>query len=484
MKDASNFLRFASRNLKSSMPTRKTSIKFSVITGAILNVLVFYPGFMSPDSLNQFQQASTNVYSDWHPPIMAWVWRQLNYVFVPPSGLLFLQIALLWWAVYLLALEFISSKLKFGVLLLLPFFPSILSISGVLWKDVQMAFALLTVFALSYVKQRGSTIFLIVLLLLYATSLRSNAIFAIPPLFFFVLISRLSLVSKVKVLAITLIATIALLGASNLIVQSLTHPTKANLASVALQDDLAYFSLIKGKSLIPTVPISDIRKCAQATPGGSPMYVIDVCLASLANREANSPLIYTKELRIVWLENVIQNPYQYLRFRLYGFNVQLRAPGVTPRYFWNEGIVENEFGFKPLNGPLTSLARDVVNFFGKNIDAVFKPFFWAWLNLLVTFFLLLAKNSRKRNALLYFNLSGVSYLFSYFFVNASDYRYSYWMTVITIFVFVTAVLEYGVKLFSFPKEKRILFQLLILIVTLLSFGWTSFFNIDLSELVK
>lgn len=464
--------------------SKKTTLKLSVALGFTLNVLVFYPGFMSPDSLAQYQQASVNVYSDWHPPIMAWVWRILSFIFVPPAGLLFFQLILLWGSIYLLALEFISTRFKVWIILFLPFFPSILTISGVLWKDVQMAFALLAVFALNYVKRQKLAYTLTILLVFYAVSVRANAIFVLPPLAILSIILLVKTKSKVKIAVLALACTAAVFIGSHYLVQALTKPAKSDLASIALQDDLAYFSIINGKSLIPGVPITDIKKCATATPGGSQMYVIDVCLASLANREANSPAVYTKDLRGIWLKNILDNPLSYIKYHLYGFNIQLRAPGVTPRYFWEDGIVENEFGFKTLNGPLTKVVRNGINYLGGNADVFFKPFFWGWLNTVLCLFLIGMKASRQRNYLLLFNISGLSYLSSYFIVNGSDYRYSYWTTVITIFVAVLAFLQYGKALFIIPPKRRVIISVSIWVVTVLAFGWTTFFNIDFVALTK
>jgi hypothetical protein len=354
----------------------------------------------------------------------------------------------------------------------------------VLWKDVQMAFTLLAVFALSFVKHRRSTTLISILLLLYAISLRSNAILVLPPLIVLFVILRYRLSSKLKIIFLALIISTGFFAASIFIVQNLTHPIKSNLASVSLQDDLAFFSLIENRSLIPGVSLSSIKTCALATPGGSPMYVIDVCISSLENREANSPLIYTSSLRTVWLESIWRHPLDYVSFRLYAFNVQLRSPGVPPRYYWNEGIVDNEFGFKPLDGPLTKIVRSCINFLGANFDVFFKPFFWAWLNLVLTLLLWCRKSSQRRNVLIFFNLSGLSYLSSYFFFTGSDFRYSYWTTVITIFVSVIALFEYGSSLFNVAEKRRILLQVLIVLISIALFGWTSIFDIDLESLIK
>ncbi|NBY19037.1 hypothetical protein EBQ74_02025 [bacterium] len=53
---------------------------FLLVAGFLNALLTFYPGSMSPDSYDQLRQALTNHYNDWHPPVMAWFWRQLLWI--------------------------------------------------------------------------------------------------------------------------------------------------------------------------------------------------------------------------------------------------------------------------------------------------------------------------------------------------------------------------------------------------------------------
>ena len=119
----------------------------------VFNVLVFSPGFMSPDSISQLVQAESGYFSDWHPPVLALLWRTLILTTGHVGALLGLQTLVEWAALFGLALlvhrETASRGASLAVLGigLLPF---VLGISGVIWKDVHLAFALLaaTVLAL------------------------------------------------------------------------------------------------------------------------------------------------------------------------------------------------------------------------------------------------------------------------------------------------------------------------------------------------
>ena len=69
---------------------------FFGIIGFLISYYYFYPGFMSMDSLMQYNQAISNQYGDWHPPIMSWFWRGWLKVFFGPSGMLLMQLLGFW----------------------------------------------------------------------------------------------------------------------------------------------------------------------------------------------------------------------------------------------------------------------------------------------------------------------------------------------------------------------------------------------------
>lgn len=121
------------------------------VLGWLMNVAIFYPGYMSNDSINQLRQAlGLDRPIDLFPPIMTIIWGVLIKLTGKISSMLFLQVGMLWTGLCLVAIYVYrhtqSRKLSIAVLgiALLPF---IVDISGVIWKGNQMAFALLTVVA-------------------------------------------------------------------------------------------------------------------------------------------------------------------------------------------------------------------------------------------------------------------------------------------------------------------------------------------------
>src|SRR5690242_857009 len=115
--------------------------RFAVITalaGFALTILTFYPGFMSVDSLAQFEQGLAFHFDDWHPPIMAFAWSLLDAFRPGPEPMLLMQAGLYWGGVYYLlsAIPTRSTAVRWIVAALL-FSPALLNFAGVIWVDVQ-----------------------------------------------------------------------------------------------------------------------------------------------------------------------------------------------------------------------------------------------------------------------------------------------------------------------------------------------------------
>ncbi len=70
---------------------------------AIAQLLIFWPGVISPDSLWQYAQALSGHYEDWHPPVMAFLWRQLGRLASGQAPFLVMDALLYWGGVLLLA---------------------------------------------------------------------------------------------------------------------------------------------------------------------------------------------------------------------------------------------------------------------------------------------------------------------------------------------------------------------------------------------
>src|SRR5260370_15822462 len=68
----------------------------AALLGIALTIACFYPGYMSPDSVEQFAQARSGLFTDWHPPIMSLLWRLADKLLPGPFGMLLLDNLLFW----------------------------------------------------------------------------------------------------------------------------------------------------------------------------------------------------------------------------------------------------------------------------------------------------------------------------------------------------------------------------------------------------
>ncbi|RBP68239.1 hypothetical protein DFO66_101468 [Brevibacterium sanguinis] len=157
---------------------------------ALAVVRLFAPGRANVDIANQYQQATGQIpFSDWHPPIMAVVWRSLMDLTGAQASLLVLQVALLAAACWILCILVHRRSGSRPLSLLGPavlLTPWVVSQTTTLWKDTQMAAALalgvLLFIVVRFVPKTWALVLPAFLLLVYALGLRKNALFALVPI--------------------------------------------------------------------------------------------------------------------------------------------------------------------------------------------------------------------------------------------------------------------------------------------------------------
>lgn len=159
---------------------------------------ITFPGFMTTDSFIQFGQALSNEHTNWHPPLMAWVWNKLLYVFPGTLGITLIQGIAFWVALSLLAQNFYRKQLMRGLLFIfgIGIFPTFFLHPALAWKDIgQGCFYLLgfactlQISSIKNFKWIWSTMAL--LFLFYGFCLRHNSIFSVYPLLCFFIFSTL-----------------------------------------------------------------------------------------------------------------------------------------------------------------------------------------------------------------------------------------------------------------------------------------------------
>lgn len=116
------------------------TLLFAVGWGCYL--LLFFPGFMSNDTVHQLLEGRSGQIGDWHSPVMTWVFGALDRLYPGPGGMLLAQISLIWgalWLFYRIGIANYAPRLGAVLLVMLMFYPAVLGINGVIWKDTLMA---------------------------------------------------------------------------------------------------------------------------------------------------------------------------------------------------------------------------------------------------------------------------------------------------------------------------------------------------------
>lgn len=92
-------------NLKEiTMRCSQKSIPFIIFfIAACIFIGIFAPGKMDIDSSGIYKSALAHQYSDHHPPLMAYMWHYLNFIYPGPLLMFLFNMALLWGALYILA---------------------------------------------------------------------------------------------------------------------------------------------------------------------------------------------------------------------------------------------------------------------------------------------------------------------------------------------------------------------------------------------
>lgn len=142
-----------------------------------------YPGFLSIDSGQQLLESRSHVYSDWHPPAMAWLWGICERVVRGPLLMLLLQSTTFLAGIFMIlrrALTPMWAAVFASAIFLLP---PVVAPMAVIWKDSQMAGYLMLGFALLFRESHRARVIGLSLMLL-ACAMRHNGPGAVLPLLF------------------------------------------------------------------------------------------------------------------------------------------------------------------------------------------------------------------------------------------------------------------------------------------------------------
>ncbi len=426
---------------------------------ATVTFLGFYPGRAEYDISEQAKQMlGMKNLSDWHPPIVAVLWRGLYTVTGELASLLAFQISAYFLAVFLLAVfthRILKRRWASLAMIAILVSPWAYSQLGVMWKDTIMAATLLLAagcLALIVPKKKKTYWFVIpaVALLIFATLVRKNAVVAVVPMCVFLAwrlvpgirwrierVTRQKLNTKIRVrksvlatlvctLAVVAVTSAALLIDFGIARQWNVKPTH-QIYQVILDDVM--FSVPEYELNTSAAPQELKDRINTARPKcyemNEPYDAYWNCYGRGSSGSDYSPLGYRDELKQLWLDHVITHPQRYVDYRWSVYKFYL----TTSRLIYFPNIVvepAKDVGFHRGSMEFDQVAeRYVVDFGADTIGMVFKPWFWLLAGVIVS--IGAWWSGRSRAFALMLTSSALLYILAYFpVIPANHFRYTYW----------------------------------------------------------
>jgi len=308
----------------------------------VIALALWWPGIAEYDSVEQYKQALSGVYLDWHPPAMARLWAALHPVGPGTTPMFVLQILLYWMGLGLIGAALARSGRRWAgvAVLAVGAMPLFAGWQAAVLKDTQMLGAMLAAFGILCWWRVGSrrmpvpAIVAVVLLLLYAILVRANAVFAVVPLAVMLLPWPTRLWQR-GLLIVT--GTLLVLAASPLINHRLFGASETGVTR--------------------TLPIFDLAGIAHFSDGAAGLSQADRRL--IAQRHCYQPyfwdplgdddrcgsiaqeldLLSSRTLTALWVGSILRHPVAYLDHRLAHLNstyrlfVPLGRPDAEPPRF-------------------------------------------------------------------------------------------------------------------------------------------------------
>lgn len=428
------------RSTESRPPERRIrtsgalGLSVAALALAFVTFRAFDPGFMSPDSLDQYLQATgRNRVTDWHPPVLMLLWRVLLNVTAQPSSLLALQLIFYWGSLLTIALVLLrrSGSWPWALVALgVGCLPNLLTFAGVIWKDVHLALVLIASIALVMVaeevpRRRAFRLVLIaasVILLAYAVLVRKNALVALPPIIYALYLGFTGPQRRLRFLLGWVVAIAVVAGMGQVAITTLIRPLQGHqFASIAV-DDISHVSAaddIRASGLSVDLQARLLRArvdCAQK-------HVLMNSYLSCYDYQPGGPVPVPNaaELQHAWPRLMLRQPGGYVKYRTQLFVNLL----VHPREFWGNGVMENSEGLKVAHPGLAELLRRYVVELGVgNFGFLFSGVTWF---VGATYLAFRRRRGYHGTLVRCLGLSALLYILAYWpFTPANDFRYLYW----------------------------------------------------------
>lgn len=400
-----------------------------------LFLIYCYPGYMSTDSVDQLQQArGMQPFHDWHPPMMALLWRPLDWLIAGPFLMLVVQSTAFLFGLDGILRRFMSPRAAAIVAALIFLWPPVMVVMAVIWKDSQMAAFLLAGTACLLSERRRWKVIGCVFLFL-ASGQRFNAAAATLPLvgLLFVWPGSAGLRRYAIAAAVWLTITTAAFGANALIAERKTYPWHGSVALFDIAGTVKYAprmsddevrARLTGMTIIPSERLQGHMRTIYSPRAW-------YWLANTETRVIAAPQDATQRAAVTasWKRMVTAYPIAYLQHRKKVFRELLGMTRGFELVVWS-GFSETDSQWLIINHrAMHSTTQEAwIGFLTEHENSLmFRP--WAYA-LLALALLLMCRRQRLAFALL---SSGIVCELSLFFsAPSADYRYSHWMITSTI----------------------------------------------------
>lgn len=354
--------------------------------GATLVFIAYWPGIMIDDARWQYQQVVDNAYEDWHPPLMAWIWRHLTVIANGPAPMLALQVLLYWAGFALIA----TSAVKRGhkglalALALFGFLPATFALSGSVTKDALMDGILLASSGMilwrPLVQAPAARVGLslgAIALLLVAAALRFNAFFACLPLALVALPRRFTRTKPRLLLSIILAAAAFVMTGPA--ISALLQAEKTDVELSLIIFDLGGITEHSGASQFPDLhvkdPVAVNHRCYD--PYGWDSYSDWATRPCPLGFDPLQALIDNGDFdaKTWWVRSISAHPIAYLQHRLTHFNLSswFLVPSGPDFTAWSQSV-PNPWGFRVGENGLLIFITKVAD--GAAMTPIGWPIFW------------------------------------------------------------------------------------------------------------
>lgn len=410
------------------------------VFGFFVCIIGFFPGWMSTDSISQYQQAIDNVYTDWHPPMFAVWWHFLLQFGRGPVLMLVMHQLMYWGAWALIGLATVSSYPRRSIVLVfLAFSPGVILTFAHIWKDVANAASVFLAVAIIYfcskTKQSitwpiGLSIFV---MLIYAVGVKTNAITAVPLVIAYWIFveknaKRLSLIRKTL---LTFLSSTIIIGTALGLNASVNAKATNGVVQYTQTYDLLGISVRTGRNYFPAYlkqVSNDYKLTDYYFPGGNNKFFFTVPGVETQNKQN------LEALNSSWQSAILSEPLAYIQHRSANMIAQAWPGRLSPGWVTNGGIDSNPYGLQANEGPLTSMLKDLPN----TVPLAFHP----WVYFSISLFASIKLVARRSIDGLAMTLISLSFYLPHFFVlPASDFRYFVLNYILALVLLAISIIE-------------------------------------------